>query len=137
MSSSVFSLPSWIGRHPQPYDFFNTFDRVAGRDLSWFWTTWFYQAWPLDQAIDSVSTTGDSVTITVRDRGLAPMPVLLAVTRADGTVQRVTVPVATWLAGARRVQVRIARDPRVVRVDLDPEVLFPDIDRRNQTWRAP
>ncbi|HEV2750355.1 MAG TPA: M1 family metallopeptidase [Gemmatimonadales bacterium] len=127
----------WIGRHPQPYDFFNTFDRVAGRDLSWFWTTWFYEAWPLDQAIDSVSTTADSVTITVRDRGLAPMPVLLAVTRADGTVQRVTVPVATWLAGARRVQVRVPRDPRVVRVDIDPEALFPDADRSNQAWRAP
>ena len=127
----------WIGRHPQPYDFFNTFDRVAGRDLSWFWTTWFYEAWPLDQAIDSVTAAADSVTITVRDRGLAPMPVLLAVTRADGTVQREKVPVATWLAGARRVQVRVARDPRVVRVDIDPEALFPDIDRSNQTWRAP
>jgi hypothetical protein len=124
----------WIGRHPQPYDFFNTIGDVAGRDLSWFWMTWFYQTGPLDQAIDSVSTGSDSVTIIIVDRGLAPMPVWLAVTRANGVVQRLTVPVAVWLTGARRTTVRVARDPRVVRVEIDPEALLPDADRSNQVW---
>lgn len=124
----------WVGRHPQPYDFFNSMDAAAGRDLSWFWSTWFYQAWPLDQALDAVTVTGDSVAVTIADRGLAPMPVLLAVTRADGSVQRVTVPVDAWLGGARRAQVRLAREPRIVRVEIDPEALFPDVDRSNQTW---
>jgi hypothetical protein len=107
---------------------------AAGRDLGWFWTTWFYEGWPLDQAIDSVAVTGDSVTVSIADRGLAPMPVLLAVTRADGSVQRVTVPVDIWLGGARRAQVRVAREPRIVRVEIDPEALFPDVDRNNQIW---
>ena len=126
----------WIGRHPQPYDFFNTIGDVAGRDLSWFWMTWFYQTGPLDQAIDSVSTGSDSVTIIIVDRGLAPMPVWLAVTRANGVVQRLTVPVAVWLTGARRTTVRVARDPRVVRVEIDPEALLPDADRSNQVWTS-
>ncbi|HEY6853988.1 MAG TPA: M1 family metallopeptidase [Gemmatimonadales bacterium] len=124
----------WIGRHPQPYDFFNSMNAAAGRDLGWFWTTWFYEGWPLDQAIDSVVVTGDSATVSVGDRGLAPMPVLLAVTRADGSIQRVTLPVDAWLGGARRAQVRVASAPRIVRVEIDPEALFPDIDRTNQTW---
>ena len=51
----------WVGRHPAPYDFFNAIAAAANRDLSWFWTTWFYQGWPLDQAIDSVTPAGDSV----------------------------------------------------------------------------
>jgi hypothetical protein len=124
----------WIGRHPQPYDFFNTIDQVAGRDLSWFWTTWFYRTWALDQALESVTAEGDSVAITVTDRGLAPMPVPLAVTRADGSVQRLEVPVTVWLAGARTATLRVARDPRVVKVEIDPEGAFPDIDPANQTW---
>jgi hypothetical protein len=45
--------------------------------------------------------------------------------------------VATWLTGARRTQVRVAREPRILRVEIDPEALFPDVDRNNQTWRAP
>ena len=124
----------WIGRHPQPYDFFNSIADVAGRDLSWFWTPWFYETWPLDQAIDSVSTAADSVTITIADRGLAPMPVLLAVTRVDGSVDRLVVPVSVWLGGARRTTVRVASSPRIIRVEIDPDALFPDVDRSNQTW---
>jgi hypothetical protein len=124
----------WINRHPQPYDFFNTVADVSGRDLSWFWTTWFYEAWPLDQALASVTPEGDSVAIAIVDRGLAPMPVPLAVTRADGSVQRLEVPVTVWLAGARRAVVRLAREPRIVRVAIDPEGDFPDIDPANQTW---
>jgi len=125
---------SWIGKHPQPYDFFNTFDATTGRDLSWFWTTWFCEAWPLDQALASVTSAGDSTAITVVDRGLAPMPVLLAVTRADGAVQRVDVPVAAWLSGARQVVVKVASEPRVVRVAIDPDDAFPEMDSAARVW---
>ncbi len=124
----------WIGRHPHPEDFFNTVDDVAGRDLSWFWQTWFYEPWSLDQAVAAVRSEGDSAAITVEDRGLAPMPVLLAVTRADGSVQRVDVPVEVWLSGARSHVVRVAARPTVTRVEIDPEKVFPDLDRSNQVW---
>jgi len=125
----------WTGKHPYPFDFFNTIDDVAGRDLGWFWTTWFYQGWPLDQAIASVETRGDSTAIAIEDRGLAPMPVLLRLTRADGSVQHLTVPVDVWLGGARRYTVRVAAAPAVTRVVIDPDELFPDVNRANQLWR--
>jgi hypothetical protein len=126
----------WVGGHPQPYDFFNAIAARSGRDLSSFWTTWFYEGWPLDQAIDSVAVVGDSVVITIGDRGLAPMPVLLAVTRAGGAVQRVALPVDVWFAGGgtRRAVVRVAREPRITRIEIDPDGLFPDVNRENQTW---
>ncbi|MDE3153037.1 MAG: M1 family metallopeptidase, partial [Gemmatimonadota bacterium] len=126
----------WIGKHPYPYDFFNTISNVAGRDLSWFWQTWFYQAWPLNQAVDSVAVEGDSVAVTVVDRGLAPMPVPLAVTRADGSVQRLEIPVSAWLSGGRRAMVRVGGEPRVVKVQIDPDGDFPYLDRSGLTWTA-
>jgi hypothetical protein len=126
----------WRGRHPYPYDFFNTFADVTGRDLGWFWRTWFEETWPLDQAIADVRADGDSLSIVVEDRGLAPMPVRIAVTRDDGTVERIEIPVDTWLTGARRTTVPVARTPEVIRVEIDPEAAFPDIDRSNQVWTA-
>ena len=126
----------WLGRHPEPEDFFDTIEDVSGRDLSWFWRTWFYEGWSLDQAVSAVQTRGDSLAITIEDRGMAPMPVLLAVTRADGSVQRIEVPVDVWLGGARRHVVTVAAAPAVVRVEIDPDALFPDVDRDNQTWSA-
>jgi hypothetical protein len=126
----------WIDRHPQPYDFFNTIADVAGRDLSWFWQTWFYHGWSLDQAIAEVRPAGDSMAITIEDRGLAPMPVPLAVTRADGSVQHLEVPVDVWLAGTRHTTVHVAGAPPVIRVEIDPDAVYPDIDRRDQIWTA-
>ena len=125
----------WVGKHPYPYDFFNTMNDVAGRNLDWFWTTWFYEPWPLDQAIASVATEGDSTAITIEDRGLAPMPVELAITRASGATQRLTLPVDVWLTGARRYVVRVPASPKITSVVIDPDNLFPDINRDNQTWR--
>jgi hypothetical protein len=124
----------WTGRHPYPYDFFNTMADVAGRDLSWFWTTWFYQPWPLGQAIASVQSRGDSTAITIEDRGLAPMPVPVAITRADGSVQRVELPVETWLTGERRHVLVVAGAPSVVKVEIDPDGLFPDMNRADERW---
>jgi hypothetical protein len=119
----------WTGKHPYPYDFFNTIADVSGQDLGWFWTTWLYEPWSLDQAIASIESQGDSIAITIEDRGLAPMPVPVAVTRADGTVQRVQVPVTAWLAGSRRYVLRVPASPSVVKVEIDPDALYPDIDR--------
>jgi hypothetical protein len=126
----------WINKHPTPFDFWNTFEDVAGRDLDWFWRSWWFDTWTLDQAIASVRPAGDSLEIVIEDRGLAPMPVRLAVTRAGGNVDRVEVPVDVWLSGARRHTIRIARRPAVTQVAIDPEGLFVDVDRENQVWQS-
>lgn len=127
----------WIGRHPYPYDFFNTIEDVSKQDLSWFWSSWFFEAWPLDQAIASVKNDGTSVAITIEDRGLAPMPVELAVTRANGKVERVHIPATVWLHGARTYVARVARGAEVMKVEIDPDGWFPDVDRSNQLWTTP
>lgn len=125
---------SWTNRHPQPWDFFNTFENVAGRDLDWFWRTWFYETWALDQAIAAVTPSGGSLLVIIADRGLAPMPVRLAITRTDGRVDRLDVPVDVWLSGRRRHSAVISDGNSVRSIEIDPERFFPDIDRTNQTW---
>ena len=125
----------WINRHPTPFDFFNTFNDVAGRDLSWFWRSWFYETWTLDHAIGAVSARGGNLEVVVEDRGLVPMPVRLAITRADGMVERQEVPVDVWLRGARSHTVRLRNASTIMRVQIDPENHFNDIDRTNQTWQ--
>jgi peptidase M1-like protein len=124
----------WAYKHPSPYDFFHTFENVSGQDLSWFWRTWFFETWKLDQAIDTVTTVGDSLEITIENRGRVPMPVRLAVTRINGQVDHLVIPVDVWFGGARRHSVRVARDPGVKTVEIDPEKDFPDLDRGNQVW---
>jgi hypothetical protein len=127
----------WIGRHPHPEDFFNAMSSASNQDLSWFWNTWFYNAWPLDQAISRVAADGEGTAITIEDRGLAPMPVKLAITRDDKSVEHVEIPVTVWLKGARFYVAHVASSPEIVRVEIDPDQLFPDINRENQVWVKP
>lgn len=128
---------AWTDRHPEPFDFFNAMSTAAGQDLSWFWQTWFYHDWSLDQAIKAVVVSGDSTAITVEDRGMAPMPLRLRVTHADGTRKDLEVPVRVWLEGSRRITVKVASKSAVVRVEIDADGDFPDLDRSNQVWPKP
>lgn len=131
----------WLLRHPYPQDFFNTVESVAERDLDWFWTPWWYGTAVFDQGVAGVATEsisgGERVTITIEDRGEAPLPALVAVTLENGEVRRTTVPVETWLTGARTATVTLDLPARVLRVELDPERVFPDVDRRNNLWVRP
>ncbi|HEY0036649.1 MAG TPA: M1 family metallopeptidase [Longimicrobium sp.] len=126
---------TWAFKHPKPWDFFNAFNAGAGRNLDWFWSTWYAEAWSLDQAIAGVVDEGGNTTIAVEDRGSAPMPARLLITRQNGSTERREVPVETWLSGARtaRVTVPAAGSP-VVRVEIDPTMSFPDVDRSNNVW---
>ena len=124
----------WLYKHPAPDDLFNTFEDVSGQDLSWFWRSWMFETWKLDQAIDTVLTVGDSLEIVVENEGRAPMPVRLAVTRTDGQVDSLTIPAAVWSGGERRRAIRVRREPAVKGIEIDPRKDFPDIDRSNQAW---
>jgi hypothetical protein len=124
----------WMYKHPTPWDFFETVEDVSGKDLSWFWRTWFFETWKLDQAIDTVTTVGDSLEVVISNRGKAPMPVKLVVTRDSTKSDTLTVPVDVWLTGAKRTTVRLAREPAPKSIEIDPANDFPDVDRTNQKW---
>jgi hypothetical protein len=124
----------WINKHPTPQDFWNTFNYCANRDLSWFWRTWWFETWTLDQSIRSVEPEGLGLRVTIEDRGLAPMPVRLTITRSAGPVEQQVIPVDVWLRGARTASIVIADGAAVTAVEIDPAQTFPDIDRSNNRW---
>ncbi len=128
-------VDAWAYKHPYPSDFFNTFEAVSGRDLDWFWASWYYETWTLDQAVADVWPDDDgSATVRIADRGEALMPVRLTVTRADGSTERHTIPVSVWLEGKTETTLDLPAGPAVQRVEIDAERHFPDIDRRNNVW---
>jgi hypothetical protein len=127
-------LRAWAFRQPKPWDFFNYFNASSGQDLSWFWRTWYYETWVLDQSIASVTPGPRGTDIVVRDVGDAPMPARLTITLANGDTLQREIPVTTWLAGARTATVTVPRGREVVRVEIDARGEFPDISRKNNVW---
>lgn len=124
----------WTFRHPTPWDFFNTMERVSGRDLDWFFYPWFFRTVTFDQAIGAVEVVPGAVRVTVRDLGQVPGPTDVVVTTSAGPVVR-EIPIEQWLVpGTRSVTVEIPVTGTVTRVELDPLHFFPDANRRNNVW---
>ena len=127
-------IGTWAFKHPKPWDLFNTFNRVSGEDLDWFWRSWYYETWVLDQEVTAVHQTDGTATIVIQDRGWVPMPTRVTVTLADGTALRREIPVRHWLAGNTTAEIEMDVDQSVIRVEIDSAESFPDVDRNNNVW---
>ena len=127
-------LRAWAFKQPKPWDFFNYFNTSSGQDLSWFWRTWYYETWTLDQSVASVTPGPRGTTVVVRDLGDAPMPARLTITLAGGDTLRREIPVATWLGGTRTATVTAPRGRVVTAVEIDARHEFPDVMRKNNYW---
>lgn len=62
-------MNDWKHKHPTPYDFMNTFNRVSGKDLNWFWKQWYFDWGYMDLALTDYSNG----TVTVENLGGRPM----------------------------------------------------------------
>jgi hypothetical protein len=127
-------IADWAFKHPKPLDFFHEMATAAGRNLDWFWRTWYYETWVLDQAVAGVTDTDSGTQIVIEDRGLAPMPVRLTLTLASGERVQEEIPVEQWLQGHQTADITVPTTSPVVRVEIDAAGVFPDADRSNNVW---
>lgn len=126
-------IKSWAYKHPQPNDFFNHIENVAGEDLSWFWKGWFFGNGNIDLGILSVEPYKGDYLITVENNGDFPMPVELLVTYTDDSQETVKLPVEIWHRGNVWSHL-LKTDKQVKRVVQDPNKMLPDIKILNDTW---
>jgi len=124
---------AWAFKHPTPADFFRVMRNETGQDLDWFWRGWIYTTARLDQAVDSVTTAGDTTFVHLSNRGQMVMPAEVCFAFADGTAQTVKLPVEMWNLGSAFTY-RLRGTPQVVGAQVDPREVYPDIYRGNNRW---
>jgi hypothetical protein len=139
---------AWAFKHPQPADFFRMLEDAAGEQLNYFWRGWFYTNHANDQAVtglemqpaDSLIGSSDRgrhyARVTIENRGGLVLPVHLELTFDDGTTQRVKLPADVWRRNELKYQYGLFTDKTVTRVVVDPDEVFADIDRSNNSWPA-
>jgi hypothetical protein len=127
-------IRAWAFKHPTPADFFRVMRDASGMDLDWFWRAWVYTTARLDQAADSVGVRPDGGTnVYLSSRAQMIMPVELQLTFDDGTTSTARLPVEMWNLGDTFTY-RVPERKRVMRVEVDPRHVMPDIDRANNIW---
>lgn len=124
----------WVYSHPYPWDLFNTFESVADRDLDWFWTSYYYETWKLDQSVESVVQNDGTTEVVIANNERAVMPADVVVTFADGETAERRIPAETWTEGYEERTLTFEHDAAVERVEIDPLEYYPDVDRDNNVW---
>ncbi len=139
----------WAFKHPQPADFFRSMEEGAGENLNWFWRGWFYSTYANDQAIAKVSKQESNdllgkedfgknyYRIEIENEGQLLMPVELEITYEDGSTERIDLPADIWRGNELTYTKGFFSDKNVVKVELDPEEAYADIDRDDNVWEAP
>ena len=144
-------------KHPAPVDVQRAMEAQTGLQLGWYFREWVNTTRTLDYAVADVVQHGDTAVITLERKGEMLMPVDVAVTARNGTVQWFNVPLSLML-GARKENpqgkpfgtlppwqwtnpaytFKVAVPGNAVgRVQLDPFNRLGDTDRDNNTFTVP
>ncbi len=123
-------VENWQGKHPLPYDFFNTFNRVSGENLNWYWKPWFFEFAYADLALGPINQTAAGLDIVVKNVGGLPLPVRIAVTGEDGREKIVEKTAAVWRRGQDAVTIHVDEINKPVKVLLGGETIL-DADKNN------
>jgi hypothetical protein len=126
-------IRTWNGKHPLPYDFFNSMNTGSGRNLNWFWQRWFFDGGYPDLAISAVNKTPTGYDLVVTAKGRKPVPVDLTLTFADNTTQKIHRSIGVWETGAPSVTVPVATKQRLKRATLG-SILVPDSFPKDNVW---
>ncbi len=126
-------IARWNGKHPQPWDFFYTFDGVASRGLDWFWRDWFFSNGYIDLAVRGVKKTSGGYTVSLENVGGMPAPVNLVLTYGDGTTETVHETPAIWAPDQAKATVTVHTGKTLQSLTLDGGIWM-DADTSNDRW---
>ena len=109
-------IKNWNGKHPMPYDFFNSMNEGSGKDLNWFWKAWFFEGGVTDMAIKAVDKTAEGHSITIENKSIKPLPIDLTLTYEDGTTEINHSTIGVWEKGNKETSVKIKTTKKLTKV---------------------
>lgn len=127
----------WKGKHPAPFDFFQTWNQASGQNLDWFWKPWFFDWGYPDLGIEGVvrNEAGNNQTILITRKGNLPVPLHLEVSYTDGSTQTFHQTAAIWKDGKQNFRIACPAGKTVQSASLG-KTTIPDSDKADNKWPA-
>jgi hypothetical protein len=120
----------WHGKHPIPWDYFNSMNSASGQDLNWFFHNWFFTNGYIDLALTSANKTAQGTVVTLKNIGGFAVPVNLKVNYADGSSETLHRTPEIWRANQQQATITLPPAKAVQSVEL-VNGLFMDADTSN------
>lgn len=128
-------MDRWNGKHPTPWDMFNSFNDISGKDMNWFWNSWFFSYGYIDYAVAGVEKDAGGSTVKIKNLGGFPAPVDVLVTFDDGTSETLHQTPAIWEKNIKEATVKVNSDKTIKSIALDGGI-FMDYNAADNKWSA-
>ena len=128
-------MDRWHGKHPLPYDFFNTFEQVAGESLDWFWKAWFFEAGKPDLALEIEKVKKKKASLRVKMEGSMPVPISMRISLEDGTDEVIYHSAEIWKDGKEFWEFSKKFSSKITGIRLGDSHI-PDANRRNNSFKV-
>ncbi|WP_158827803.1 M1 family metallopeptidase [Mucilaginibacter lacusdianchii] len=122
----------WHGKHPIPWDYFNSMSSASGQNLNWFFNNWFFSNYYIDLALKLTKSTG-SYTAQVSNIGGFAVPFDINVTFTDGSKQTIHQTPAVWATNQRQASVNIKTTKAIQSAVIDGGI-FMDANEKDNSW---
>ncbi|WP_236668761.1 M1 family metallopeptidase [Hymenobacter rubidus] len=119
-------MDRWHGKHPIPWDYFNSMSSASGQDLNWFFNNWFFTNGYIDLAV-----TANGSTVTVQNIGGFAVPFDVVVEYADGSKATLHQSPAVWQANQQQATITLPKAAKSVRLDGG---IFMDANEKDNAW---
>ncbi|WP_295791630.1 M1 family metallopeptidase [Mucilaginibacter sp.] len=128
-------MDNWHGKHPIPWDYFNSMNSGSGKNLNWFFNNWFFTNYYIDLNLQKVTKVGNGYALAIQNIGGFANPFDVKVTYADGSTENFHQTPAVWEKDQKQITVNIKTVKEVKSAVLDGGI-FMDADTTNNKWEA-
>jgi aminopeptidase N len=112
-----FYMDTWNGKHPIPWDYFNSFNTATGKNLNWFFNNWFFTNNFIDIAVKGLSA--DKKTITIENIGGFAIPFDVVITYVDKSKTTLHQTPAIWEKNQKTARIILKSAKKIEKIELD------------------
>jgi hypothetical protein len=126
-------MSRWNGKHPLPWDFFNSINAGSGKNLNWFWNNWFFSNYYIDLGIQSVTKTSTGYSLQVKNTGGMAAPFDVVIHYKDGSKDSVHQSPAVWMANQKTATIALPTKKTIQSVELNGGI-YVDANTKDNVW---
>jgi len=128
-------MDNWHGKHPIPWDYFNSMSAGSGKNLNWFFKNWFFTNNYIDLGLQEVKPVAGGYKLSINNVGGFAVPFDAIITYTDGTTSSTHATPAVWEKNEKYISITVKANKTAKSITLDGGI-FMDADVSNNKWVA-
>jgi hypothetical protein len=126
-------MNNWHGKHPNPWDYFNSMSSGSGKNLNWFFNNWFFSFHYIDLAIRNVTKTKTGYMIDIKNIGGFAVPFDVNIVYDNGDKETIHQTPLVWENNQLEISVSVNASRTIKSMRIETGIIT-DVDQKNNMW---